>query len=215
MTSYIAAIDQGTTSTRCILFDHSGSIVHAAQREHRQIYPQPGWVEHDPMEIWQNTQVVIQEVIDRGNIHAGDISAIGVTNQRETIVIWDKSTGTPLYNAIVWQDTRTKKICDRLAADGGQDRFRHVAGLPLTTYFSGPKITWLIENNPSVASAIKEGKALAWLRSHEAFCSVVPQNPLSSCILSSDAHRIRQENHPFQQQGPIWFRRVEDLSCRP
>ena len=115
MPKYIAAIDQGTTSTRCILFNHSGSIIISAQREHSQIYPQPGWVEHDPLEIWQNTQEVIQEVVIQGRIKSGEIASVGVTNQRETTVIWDRKTGIPYHNAIVWQDTRTKEICDRLA----------------------------------------------------------------------------------------------------
>jgi glycerol kinase len=157
---YIAAIDQGTTSTRCILFDHGGNIVLSAQREHRQIYPQPGWMEHDPLEIWQRTQEVIQDVLTKGNIIRGDIASIGVTNQRETTVVWDRNTGTPYYNAIVWQDTRTKEICDSLAVDGGQDRFRAKVGLPLTTYFSGPKITWLLENVPKLRKDAELGDAI-------------------------------------------------------
>ena len=160
MEKYIAAIDQGTTSTRCILFDHNGNVFVSAQREHRQIYPQPGWVEHDPLEIWQRTQEVIQEAIDKGNIKPGDIQAIGVTNQRETTVVWDRYTGKPYCNAIVWQDTRTKQICDELANDGGQDRFRDKVGLPLTTYFSAPKIRWMIDNIPQFQSAVDRGEAL-------------------------------------------------------
>lgn len=160
MTKFIAAIDQGTTSTRCMLFDHDGNIVLSAQREHRQIYPQPGWVEHDPLEIWQRTQEVIQEVLDKGNIKPGDILAIGVTNQRETTVLWDRNTGKPYYNAIVWQDTRTKQICDELSYDGGQDRFRAKVGLPLTTYFSAPKISWMLDNIPQLRSAVAHGEAL-------------------------------------------------------
>lgn len=160
MKKYIAAIDQSTTSTRCILFDHSGNVVWSAQREHQQIYPRPGWVEHDPLEIWQRTQEVIQEVIDKGNIKPGDIAAIGVTNQRETTVVWDRNTGKPYHNAIVWQDTRTKEICDALSTVGGQDRFRTKVGLPLTTYFSGPKIIWLLENLPHLQAAIDHGDAI-------------------------------------------------------
>ena len=160
MPKYIAAIDQGTTSTRCILFDHSGNMVVSAQREHQQIYPQPGWVEHDPLEIWQRTQEVIQEVMSKGNIETGEIAAIGVTNQRETTVIWDRNTGEPYHNAIVWQDTRTKEICDSLAIDGGQDRFREKVGLPLTTYFSGPKIIWLLDNIPHLRNAAECGDAI-------------------------------------------------------
>jgi glycerol kinase len=160
MTKYIAALDQGTTSTRCILFDHSGNIHWSAQREHKQIFPQPGWVEHDPIEIWQRTQEVIKEVITKGNIKPGEITAIGVTNQRETTLVWDRRTGKPFFNAIVWQDTRTKDICDRLASFGGQDRFRGKTGLPITTYFSGPKLIWLINNLPDLQKAITRGDAV-------------------------------------------------------
>jgi glycerol kinase len=160
MPKYIAAIDQGTTSTRCLLFDHAGNIIVSAQREHQQIFPQPGWVEHDPIEIWQRTQEVIREVVISGNIIPGDIAAIGVTNQRETTLIWDKNTGKPFYNAIVWQDTRTKGICDRLIADGGSDRFRSKVGLPLTTYFSGTKIMWLFDNIPNLRKAAERSDAI-------------------------------------------------------
>jgi len=160
MAKYVAAIDQGTTSTRCMLFDHAGNLFLSAQREHRQIYPQPGWVEHDPLEIWQRTQEVIQEVLENGNIKPGDIQAIGVTNQRETTVVWDRNTGKPYCNAIVWQDTRTKQICDKLANDGGQDRFRGEVGLPLTTYFSAPKIRWMLDNIAHLRSAVDRGEAI-------------------------------------------------------
>ena len=160
MNKYIAAIDQGTTSTRCILFDHNGQIVHSAQREHKQIYPEPGWVEHDPLEIWQRTQEVIQEVLLKGRIKSGEIAAVGITNQRETALVWDRDTGKPYYNAIVWQDTRTKTICDQLSRDGGQDRFRNKVGLPLATYFSGPKIQWMLNNIPELRSAAERGKAI-------------------------------------------------------
>ena len=146
MPEYIAAIDQGTTSTRCMLFDRHGQVSSAAQKEHSQIYPQPGWVEHDPLEIWECTQDVIRRSLAKGDINPGDILAIGITNQRETTLIWDKQTGQPYGNAIVWQDTRTKQICDDLAEDGGLDRFRDQTGLPLATYFSGPKIKWILEN---------------------------------------------------------------------
>jgi glycerol kinase len=160
MTKYIAAIDQGTTSTRCILFDHVGNIAFSAQREHSQIYPKPGWIEHDPLEIWQRTQEVIQEIVVKSGVQHGQIAAVGVTNQRETTVIWNRNTGKPYYNAIVWQDTRTKNICDLLASDGGQDRFRSKVGLPLTTYFSGPKIAWLLENIPQLQIAAQNGDAI-------------------------------------------------------
>jgi glycerol kinase len=157
---YIAALDQGTTGTRCILFDHSGTPVIWSYEEHRQIYPQPGWVEHDPLEIWEKTRSVIQQTLTQGNISSGKIAAVGITNQRETTLVWDRRTGDPLYNAIVWQDTRTKEICDALAADGGQDRFRDKVGLPLATYFAGPKLAWLLQNVPAVRAAADKGNAL-------------------------------------------------------
>jgi len=160
MLKYVAAIDQGTTSTRCILFDHSGNMVAQVQKEHQQIYPRPGWVEHNPLEIWEKTQLVIGQALSKAHAKPGDIAAIGVTNQRETTVVWDKKTGTPYYNAIVWQDTRTKEICDSLANEGGQDRFRHKVGLPLATYFSGTKIKWILDKVPGVRSAAREGRAL-------------------------------------------------------
>ena len=124
METYIAAIDQGTTSTRFIIFDHAGNIISQAQQEHRQIYPKPGWVEHDPLEIWERTQEVMRAALTGAGIDSSELAAVGITNQRETTVVWEKSTGKPVYNAIVWQDTRTKEICDGLASDGGQDRFR-------------------------------------------------------------------------------------------
>ncbi len=159
-TQYIAALDQGTTGTRCILFDHQGHPVTWSYEEHRQIYPQPGWVEHDPLEIWEKTQKVIRQTLTQGNIQSGRIAAVGITNQRETTVVWDRRSGEPLYNAIVWQDTRTKAICDALAREGGQDRFREKVGLPLATYFAGPKFTWLLDNVPAVRQAADRGEAL-------------------------------------------------------
>jgi glycerol kinase len=143
MADYVAALDQGTTSTRCMVFDHGGNVVSVDQREHEQIYPQPGWVEHDPMEIWERSQEVMQAAKDKAG---GDVGALGITNQRETAVVWDRNTGEPVYNAIVWQDTRTDKICAELEKDGGQDRFRAKNGLPIATYFSGPKVRWILEN---------------------------------------------------------------------
>ena len=148
MTQYVVAIDQGTTSTRCILFNHAGKIVAADQREHRQIYPQPGRVEHDPLEIWQRTRDVIHAALGKAQVMARDIAALGVTNQRETTIVWDKTSGDPICNAIVWQDTRTDAICNELAQLGGQDRFRAKTGLPLATYFSGPKLKWILDNVP-------------------------------------------------------------------
>lgn len=160
MHRYVAAIDQGTTSTRCMVFDRSGLVVSVSQKEHAQIYPQPGWVEHDPHEIWERTQQVCQEAISKAGAHKGEIAAIGITNQRETTLLWDRRTGKPFYNAIVWQDTRTKVICDQLASEGGIDRFRDKVGLPLATYFSGPKIKWILDNVEGARSAARRGDAL-------------------------------------------------------
>ena len=140
LAKYIAAIDQGTTSTRFMIFDRAGQIVASNQQEHQQIYPQPGWVEHNPDEIWERTQRGIKTTLQTSNIDPKDIAAIGITNQRETTIVWNKKTGKPYGNAIVWQDTRTIQICDRLSEIGGKDRFREKCGLPLVTYFSGPKI---------------------------------------------------------------------------
>ena len=160
MGSYIGAVDLGTTSNRFIVFDHQGRIAGLDQKEHRQVFPRPGWVEHDPMEIWDNTRAVIRGALGKTGTKGGDLAAVGITNQRETVVVWDRRTGQPYYNAIVWQDTRTDGICNDLAADGGQDRFRDKTGLPLATYFSGPKIKWILDNVPEARRAAKEGHAL-------------------------------------------------------
>jgi glycerol kinase len=146
MAKYSAALDQGTTSSRAMIFDHSGRVVAVSQKEHEQIYPKPGWVEHDPKEIWARCQEVLDEALAKAGATAGDIAALGITNQRETTVVWDRKTGEPIHNALVWQDTRTDKLVDELSADGGQDRFRSKVGLPLATYFSGPKVRWLLDN---------------------------------------------------------------------
>ena len=160
MAKYAAAIDQGTTSTRFMVFDHSGKVVCFDQKEHEQIYPKPGWVEHDPMEIWTRTDEVVKGALAKGNIDPADIAAVGITNQRETTVVWDRRTGKPYYNAIVWQDTRTADLCNMWAADGGQDRFRAHVGLPLATYFSGPKVRWILDNVPGVREAAEKGDAI-------------------------------------------------------
>jgi glycerol kinase len=146
MAKYAAALDQGTTSSRAMVFDHSGQVVSVAQKEHEQIYPKPGWVEHDPKEIWLRCQEVLDEALEQAGGSKEDVAALGITNQRETAVVWDRNTGEPIHNALVWQDTRTDKIVDELSADGGQDRFREKVGLPLATYFSGPKVRWLLDN---------------------------------------------------------------------
>jgi glycerol kinase len=157
MKKYVASIDQGTTSTRFIVFNHAGEVVAAYQKEHRQIYPKPGWVEHDPLEIWVRTHDVMKGALEKGGIDASDIAAIGITNQRETAVVWDKLTGEPIYNAIVWQDTRTDEICNELAKDGGQDRLRAKTGLPLATYFSGPKVKWILDNVEGAREVAERG----------------------------------------------------------
>lgn len=157
MKNVIAAIDQGTTSTRCILFDEKGSVVSVSQKEHQQIFPKPGWVEHDPQEIWRNTKNVITEAIHLSGLTDKNIAAFGVTNQRETTFLWNRRTGIPYHNAIVWQDTRTDEICTKYSQEGGIDRFRSKTGLPLATYFSGPKILWLLENIPGLKDAAVSG----------------------------------------------------------
>jgi glycerol kinase len=157
---YIGAIDQGTTSTRFGLFNGNGEVVAGHQIEHRQIYPQPGWVEHDPVEIWQNTEATIRATLEQSGIDPADIAAIGITNQRETTVLWDRRTGVPFGNAIVWQCLRTQEICERLEMEGGRDRFRAKVGLPLSAYFSGPKIKWILDNVPGARAAADRGDAI-------------------------------------------------------
>jgi glycerol kinase len=157
MSNYIGAIDQGTTSTRFIVFDRAGRIISIAQREHEQIYPRPGWVEHDPEEIWSRTQQVIAEAMESKGLRARDLAAIGITNQRETTVVWDKATGKPAMNAIVWQDTRVGPDVDQFSTRGGQDRFRAKTGLPLSTYFSGLKLRWIVKNVRGAAERVLAG----------------------------------------------------------
>jgi len=160
MASYVGAIDQGTTSTRFIVFDRSGQIVSSAQKPHEQIYPKPGWVEHDPDEIWRRTEEVIGEAMRVGGLDARDLAGIGITNQRETTVVWNKKTGRPIHNAIVWQDTRVAGVVADLAAHGGQDRYRAKTGLPLATYFSGLKLRWILENVPGARKQAEAGEIL-------------------------------------------------------
>ena len=168
MRRYIAAIDQGTTSTRAILFDADAQIVALDQREHRQIHPRAGWVEHDPREVWRRTQEVIDGALSRAGASAQEIAAVGITNQRETSVLWDRRTGEPVHNAIVWQDTRTAALVRELAGSVGVDRLRERVGLPLSTYFSGPKIAWILENVPGARERAESGELAfgnidAWL----------------------------------------------------
>jgi glycerol kinase len=160
MADYVLAIDQGTTSTRAMVFDHEGKVVSTGQLEHKQIFPRAGWVEHDPEEIWNNTREVIGQALSRADITRHDIAAVGITNQRETTVVWEKATGKPVYNAIVWQDTRTQSIVDRFAADGGVERFKDKVGLPLSTYFAGTKIVWILENVDGAREKAENGELL-------------------------------------------------------
>ncbi|MTJ84053.1 MAG: glycerol kinase GlpK [Telmatospirillum sp.] len=160
MASYIGAIDQGTTSSRFIVFDRTGRIVSVAQKEHEQIFPKPGWVEHDPAEIWRRVEEVIAEAMQAKGLLPSDLAAIGITNQRETTVVWNKKTGQPVYNAIVWQDTRVGDMVAQLAANGGQDRYRAKTGLPLATYFSGLKIRWILNNVEGARAAAEAGDLL-------------------------------------------------------
>ena len=171
MSRYVGAIDQGTTSTRFIVFDSGGAIIASAQTEHAQIMPQPGWVEHDASEIWVNTQVVVAAALAEAGLAASDLAAVGITNQRETTLLWDKSSGQPVHNALVWMDTRTETLVSTFAAEGGQDRFRAKTGLPLATYFSGLKLRWLLDNVPGARARAEQGELLfgtvdSWLAWH-------------------------------------------------
>ncbi|MGH2819416.1 MAG: glycerol kinase GlpK [Actinomycetota bacterium] len=160
MPAYVGAIDQGTTSTRFMVFDLGGQVVAVDQLEHEQIYPRPGWVEHDPREIWRRTQQVVRGALDKSGTRASQLAAVGIANQRETTVVWDRATGEPVCNAVVWQDTRTDGMCNELASDGGQDRFRATTGLPLATYFSGPKIRWILNNVEGAGERAEDGELL-------------------------------------------------------
>jgi glycerol kinase len=160
MSTYVGAVDQGTTSTRFMIFDHAGEEVARHQLEHEQVMPQAGWVEHDPVEIWERTSSVIQTALRKAGLTHEDLAAVGITNQRETTVVWDRRTGRPLYNAIVWQDTRTDRIASKLERDGHGDLIRERAGLPPATYFSGGKIQWILENVDGAREAAEKGDAL-------------------------------------------------------
>ena len=167
-TKYVMAIDQGTTSSRAIIFDHRGTIVSTGQLEHEQIFPRAGWVEHDPMEIWRNVRKVVADAEASAEINARDLAAVGITNQRETTVVWDRTTGEPVYNAIVWQDTRTQKIAEELGGEAGPDRYKDRVGLPLASYFSGPKVKWILDNVDGARERAERGDLLmgntdAWL----------------------------------------------------
>jgi glycerol kinase len=160
MPDFVMSIDQGTTSTRAMVFDHAGRVLATGQKEHRQFLPRPGWVEHDPAEIWDNVREVVAVALSRAGLTRHDIAAVGLTNQRETTVVWDRRTGAPVCNAIVWQDVRTQQLCDELAADGGPDRFKAVTGLPLSPYFSGTKLKWILDNVPGARTRAEAGELL-------------------------------------------------------
>ena len=158
--AYVLAIDQGTTSSRAMIFDHDGHVVSRGQLEHDQIFPRAGWVEHDPVQIWRNVREAVAAALARAEINRHQLAAVGLTNQRETAVVWDKTTGEPVYNAVVWQDTRTQGICDRLGGEHGADRYKDRVGLPLATYFSGPKIAWILENVDGAREKAEAGRLL-------------------------------------------------------
>jgi len=158
--TYVLALDQGTTSTRAMIFDHGGRVVAVDQREHRQIFPRAGWVEHDPMEIWENTRLVIGGALAEANLNSQHIAAVGITNQRETTLVWDKASGQPIANAIVWQDTRTQRLCEQLAGEHGPRRYADRTGLPLATYFAGPKTRWLLDHVDGARERAEAGDLL-------------------------------------------------------
>jgi glycerol kinase len=158
--SHVVAIDQGTTSTRAMVFDREGRVVAVDQLEHRQVFPRAGWVEHDASQIWANTRQVVGGALGKANLNATHVAAVGITNQRETTVVWDRTTGEPVHNAIVWQDTRTQAICDELAARGDAGRWREVTGLPLATYFAGPKVRWVLDNVDGARERARDGELL-------------------------------------------------------
>ena len=157
---YIVSIDQGTASSRCLVFDERARIVSVAQKEHHHHYPMPGWVEHDPEEIWRNVLTVVAEALEKAGLSSADLSALGIANQRETTVLWDRRTGRPVHNAISWEDTRTDRLCRALAEGFGQERFREKTGLPVSTYFSGPKVRWLLDRIPGLRERAEQGEVL-------------------------------------------------------
>ena len=157
---YVAAIDQGTASSRCLVFDRRARIVSVAQKEHHHYFPRPGWVEHDPEEILSNVLEVVTEALATAELEPADLGALGIANQRETTVLWDRDTGSPVHNAINWEDTRTDQLCRELSRDGGQERFREKTGLPIATYFSGPKVRWLLDQVPGLRERAEAGEVL-------------------------------------------------------
>jgi glycerol kinase len=157
---FVAAIDQGTASSRCLVFDRSSRLVSVAQKEHRQVFPRPGWVEHDPEEIWRNVEEVVQSALDKAQLSLSNLVALGIANQRESTIVWERDTGRPVYNAINWQDTRTDHLVRELGGEAGQDRFRERCGLPLATYFSGPKVRWLLDHVPGLRARALAGEVV-------------------------------------------------------
>jgi glycerol kinase len=157
---YVVAIDQGTASSRCLIFDHRARIVSVAQKEHHHHYPMPGWVEHDPEEIWRNVLTVVAQALEKAHLSPAQLSALGIANQRETTVLWDRRTGVPVHNAINWEDTRTDRLCQQLADEFGQETFRQKTGLPVSTYFSGPKARWLLDRIPGLRQRAEQGEVL-------------------------------------------------------
>ena len=192
--AYVASIDQGTASSRCMLFDGRGRIVSVAQKEHRQLFPRPGWVEHDPEEILANVLEVVRDSLGKAGLGLSDLVALGIANQRETTIVWERDSGRPVYNAISWQDTRTDKIVDALAREGGKDRFRAQTGLPLTTYFSGPKIRWILDHVEGRPRRCREGRRA--LRHHGHLADLEADRP------PRDRRHQCQPDHADGPQSP-------------
>ena len=195
MAKYAAALDQGTTSSRAMIFNHEGRVVSVAQKEHEQIFPKPGWVEHDAKEIWARCQEVLDEALKAADASADDIAGLGITNQRETALVWDRNTGEPIHNALVWQDTRTDALVDELSADGGQDRFRAKSGLPLATYFSGPKVRWILDNVDGAREKAEAGDLV--FGNMDTWLSVEPHRRRRR----RPAHHRRDQRQPHDADG--------------
>lgn len=206
MSRYVAAIDQGTTSTRCVIFDHAGRVVSVEQREHQQHFPAAGWVEHDPLEIWANTQQVTSGALATPGLTAREIAAVGITNQRETVVVWDRRSGEPVYNAIVWQDTRTDRLCAELGGSTGALRYQARTGLPLSTYFSGPKIRWILDHVDGARQRAHRGELCfgtidTWLLWNMTGGLHVTDATNASRTLLMDLHRLCWDNDIAEEMG--------------
>jgi glycerol kinase len=206
MSQYVVAIDQGTTSTRCMVFDHDGRVVSAQAREHRQHFPQAGWVEHDPREIWANTRKVAAEALAKADLTARDIAAVGITNQRETTVVWDRFSGEPVHNAIVWQDTRTARLCTELGGQAGPSRYQAGTGLPLSTYFSGPKIRWILDQVDGARQRAEAGRLCfgtvdAWLLWNMTGGAHVTDVTNASRTLLMDLHTLSWDTAIAEEMG--------------